>query len=206
MSFKSDKQRKAVMAIMKASKAQRVYHLSASSKALTKKGWKYDRILHVGTKQAALDRIESLGYELYHSDQNPKEYRLYEMLLNPRKPLVTRNRTADWLKGADFGTRRLFNEGISRDVDRMDQLFRQGEYTGGGYGRPPHGHIPGSVSGSGDQRLYDRLRRRGYDTVPYINVNEHPGHFSWGVLSPKAVKKIKLIKRIPYVPPRSKRS
>lgn len=195
--FQSDDQRKAVMALLrKARKGKRVvYHGTVDGLRKIKP----DMIMHVGDKKTAmaalqrqLDEIED-GVKLPNrgGDVITHAY-LYELELD-NVPLfsTTKSRTAPKKFKKLPRMKRVYDEKRldpygkgPEDLDRLDELFGEGEYK---YDQM-HDHYGLSAA---KHKVIDRLRKRGYTTVPYVNNWENKGNLSFGVIDPKKALKIR---------------
>jgi hypothetical protein len=163
MSFKSDKQRKAVMVILRQlRRGKTVYHVSKEGL----RGFGPGDVLHVGTRDAALQRAIDLG--------EGHDYPVYRMKLQSTKPLLTHGRFFDESEPLQRPRRRGFTDYESH---RLDRALGQGDWLGW----------------YGSRKIVGRLKRRGFDTVPYRNMNEDLGSLSYAVLDPGAITDIKLL-------------
>jgi len=198
MPFKSDEQRKHVMAVLKGQRHTLVgYHASL----LPLKKLSDEKTFHIGTKQAAIRR----GHDVARSDKQ-RFFHLYRVSVPVRKDRVLLTSTTprthapgmvnypddrDGMPGKTSRitlTKRVFDEGRGIDFARLDPYLNLDGVDG---------YSPLMV-GSRKARLMHRLRKR-YDIIPYINRIESGGEGSMSVaiLNPRKAH-FKLVRRVPY--------
>jgi hypothetical protein len=120
--------------------------------------------LHTGTKKSALQRFYDREMNMgsgYSSDE-ARGY-LHEMMIDVRKPLL--------LRGAWGGTKKRRRQyGKSTIPEEMYGALHE------------RIHRVGS-----SKKLRQRLARRGYDVLPYVNFAEDKGSVSYLVLDPAKI-------------------
>ena len=174
MPFKSDAQRKLVMAILLgAKKTLTTWH--GSSQPI--KRLRNTNVLHSGSLPAAL----SAAYGQYDPSGRNLVY-LYQITekVTPRSLLMSRG-----LTGKTLGQKRIWTEHRAEDVTKLDSKLGSNL---GMWAPVDKGNLP---------RRYRTLKRLGKHLVPYINTSEDVGSVSYVHLFPKGAK-IKLRKKIPY--------
>lgn len=193
MSFKSDQQRKAVMAMLSLKRKKppqgthlRLYH--TSGRPLKKFNQHKPLSLHAGTTMAAFERATNVG-----ACGCPNSSYMHEIVLeNPRV-----------LKSNARRVPRYEPRGMPTDL--TEYIKRHGSkalgFVGDG-GRILSEFVPSDSKRLGKLSAADikgiRLRRRlaeKYDVIPYVNAVEHKGSVSYIILNPRKVK-VKGIKKI----------
>jgi hypothetical protein len=175
--FESEEQRKAVMAMLRGRVV--AWHGTRSRALAASKKFKRDhpQALHVGTLKAAKHRL----YDMSDAMGGHLNKRTFIQVSFPvKKPLLIKNKSRKvyrrkkvkskraanygWVtqRQPTSGMPRFFNEKSDFDFDRLEDVSR-------------------------NPKLLARLRRRGYDVIPYINSSEDPGSISYLILDPSQV-------------------
>lgn len=201
------------MALLKRlTQEQEVYHYAGEEPSLRLGKIAAYPPLHVGTTVEAAHDRDSFGPPL---GRNPEFWDrppgvIYRLVIQPRKPLIARFPQGGFVMHEDAHLTEKPYPGYPGDWKKWRASRRplvqyrakiRKKYGSDEWGaderlRPLLDFGDEGVRRKQEdyrRRLTERLVRRGFDTIPYVNAVEDPGHISYAILDPKIIKSIEII-------------